>query len=359
MSGAYDPSVTGLEDFGVEDLKLPRLSIDHENGGYVDSLTPGVWYPKIEVIPLGLVKQRVLWPAAISEEKGNPLCKSTDHSTGYPSASDKREEQFPWAATGWNPGDFPKDKEGRTTLPCGTCRLKDWGSHPTDGKKTWCTEQHAVILLYGPEGSPPNMLAIFSAQRSSINVSKAFFGSMVRRQVPSYAVRAQWGVTPQMRGKNKYYVPTMVAVGDTDQGDWAVYQQNYLQVRGHIARPPRVSDDQQQANVNAAQLGQQNQMGGFGGNTWAPGQQAPVQQPVVIQQAPAVDPAYLEWQRQQAAATAHQVAQAQAAAAAVPVAQTPVTQSMPFPPMTPEVALPANPAPTGPSTGRDEEPLPF
>src|ERR1051325_10827569 len=110
--GAYDPNVTGLEDFDVSDMRLPRLSIDHEKGGFVDSMNADLAMPEIQVIPLGLIKQRVMWPALMTDDGGdsNPMCKSVDHSTGYPNLISKDpRELFPWQATGWDPNAFPRD----------------------------------------------------------------------------------------------------------------------------------------------------------------------------------------------------------------------------------------------------------
>jgi hypothetical protein len=116
--------------------------------------------------------------------------------------------------------------------------------------------------------------------------------------------------------------------------------------------------------VNGTNIAQNNQMGGFQNNTWTPGQQAQPQA-APVQQAQVVDPAYLEWQRSQAAA-AQAAAQQQA-----PVAQ-PVPQAQPQPAATqvlnmpsPFAGAPAAPiqaAPSSPTTGRDdtgEDPLPF
>lgn len=360
--GTYE--VTGLEDLDASDLRLPRLSIDHENGGYIDSLNPDFVMPEIQVIPLGLVKQRVMWPALMTDDGGdsNPMCKSVDHATGYPNTtSTDRRELFPWDAAGWNPNDFPNDDAGRVVLPCNSCRLKDWKSHP-DGKKTWCSEQHAIVLLYAPVDTTvhlqqePSMLALFTAQRSSINASKGFFAGMVRQNQPAFAFRARWTLRKEQRGKNTYYTPLMTIVGKTSQDMWPTYATPYTEVRQFITQPPRIRDEQQQANVSGQNIAQQNANTGFQNTTWTPGQQpqGPViqAQPVQVQQQAPVDPAYLEWQRQQAAAAAQQPAAVQPQ----PVPQQPQVMEMP----SPFLGAPAQPAPSAPTLGRDEEdPLPF
>lgn len=395
VMSVYDPAaqlVTGLEDFDESDLRLPRLSIDHENGGFIDSLNPENVMPKIQVIPLGLVKQRIMWPALMVDDgdDSNPMCKSVDHKIGYPNiTSTEQRELFPWSASGWEPNQFPRDEHGRITLPCDSCRFKEWKSHP-DGKKTWCSEQHAIILLYAPydddEGfhQEPSMLALFTAQRSSINASKGFFAGMFRQQLPAFAFVARWSLRKEQRGKNTYYTPLMTITGKTDQADWPGYSAPYVEVRSFITQPPRVRDDQQQAMVSGALIAQQNQMapaGGFQNTTWAPGQPTAVQQqPQVIQAVPVqqyqqpvqpqvqqvqpqqapVDPAYLEWQRQQAvAAQAQQPVQPQVQQPVATPVSTPPSQLMEMPsPFAGQT--PVTPAPSAPTTGRDdEEPLPF
>lgn len=368
VMSVYDPAaqlVTGLEDFDESDLRLPRLSINHDEGGYIDSLNPENVMPEIQVIPLGLVKQRIMWPALmVDDDNSNPMCKSVDHKIGYPNTTSTEPlELFPWDAAGWNPNQFPRDEHGRIQLPCDSCRLKDWKSHP-DGKKTWCSEQHAIVLLYAPveDGvtlqQEPSMLALFTAQRSSINASKAFFAGMFRQQKPAFAFKARWTLRKEQRGKNTYFTPLMTIVGKTEEARWPEYSAPYVEVRQFITQPPRVRDDQQQAMVTGASIAQQNQTvpaGGFQNTTWAPSQQQPqviqaepVQQPVQYQQP--VDPAYLEWQRQQAVAAAQPVA--------TPVSTPPsqlTEMPSPFSGQTPVAA-----APSSPTTGRDEEdPLPF
>lgn len=232
---------TGLEDFSSEDLRMPRLGIDHETGEFKDSLT-GFSTPQLSVVLLGLIKQRVLWPAQVSDDGGNPLCKSTDNSVGFPTINARRPtDNFPWTATGWNPGDFQPDSDGRISLPCDSCRLKEWGSHP-DGKKTWCSEQHSIPLLYAPLGEEPVSMALFTTQRSSINASKNYFGGIVRQKMPAFAYYAEMTLRAQQRGKNTYYVPIFTMKGTTDESMWPSYSSAYRSTREFLRRPPMLRD---------------------------------------------------------------------------------------------------------------------
>jgi hypothetical protein len=331
---------TGLEDFNSEDLKLPRLSINHENGTFKDSLS-NMEYEELVIIPLGLIKQRVLWPPQISDEKDAvPLCKSPDHKTGYPTIDRPNQaENFPWAATGWQPQMFQPNAEGRLILPCESCRLKEWKSHP-DGKKTWCSEQHAIPLLYAAPGNEPSMTALFTAQRSSIAASKTFFAGVVRRQLPAFAVTAKLTLQSQMRGKNKFCVPIFVDTGLTDQGQWSMYSEAYKSIREFISRPPMLRDNSQPVNPAAISQGNVMQAQQFGNDTWVP-QAQPVQQPVPSHQAVYPGSAQQYREQQQGYPPVGQPVQ-QAPVSAPPVQQAPaqVPAPMPMPNLAPPLQAP-------------------
>ena len=143
---------TGLEQFGVEDAVIPRLSIVHKDGQFKDSLT-NAQFTTIKVIILGLVKQRVLFHPVVDDGDW-PMCKSADHDTGFPNMSDEqpKEKRFAllWDKAGFDPKDFPPDENGVIRLPCDSCQLKEWGTHP-DGKKPYCAEQFTLPILYDPD----------------------------------------------------------------------------------------------------------------------------------------------------------------------------------------------------------------
>jgi hypothetical protein len=232
---------TGLEDFDTSDLRMPRLSIDHDKGVFVDSLS-GLELPEIHIIPLGMVKQRVLWKPNIEEGESNPLCRSTDFHTGYPTTTMRDPlENFPWGAVGLRITDITPNSEGRLTLPCDACRLKEWKSHP-DGKKTWCTEQHAIPLLYSEPGVKPYMTALFTTQRSSLRGSQTLFASIVRRQLPAFAVYAAVSLQSNQRGRNIYYTPLFKEIGLTDQSEWPVFSDTYRSVRSYLQQTPPLKD---------------------------------------------------------------------------------------------------------------------
>lgn len=312
--------MTGLEDFTAEDLKLARLVIDQKNGVFKDSLS-GTEYASVDVITLGVVKQRVMWEANV-EEDSSPLCKSTDYANGYPTTWDKATKNFPWNAAGWQPDDFPKDDVGRTVLPCGSCRFKEWKSHP-DGKKPWCSTQHAVPVLYAGEGEEPYIQAIFTMQRSSLQASQAFFAGFMHKSMPAFSAKSRIKLTKLKRGQNDYYVPSLRIIEQIDQERWPELSESYREMRDFLTRPPVTRDES--GAVVASTIASSNVIQaqpGFDNNSWVPAGTpvAPQQQyaqpapPVAV---PVAQPVQQGWA---AAAVAQPVAQP------VPVMQAPVMQ---------------------------------
>jgi len=89
---------TGMDDLSPEDLTMPRLAIgSNENAGvFIDSQTSQK-FSEVDIIILGIIKQRILWPATMGDQKSNPLCRSYDFDRGHPD-----EDKFPWKQSGYD-----------------------------------------------------------------------------------------------------------------------------------------------------------------------------------------------------------------------------------------------------------------
>lgn len=272
--------MTGLEDLTVEDLKLARMIIDQKAGVFRDTLS-GAEFTSLHAVMLGLVKQRVLWAPTV-EDDSMPLCKSTNNIDGYPTTWEKAQKNFPWQASGWQMSDFPQDDLGRTVLPCGSCRFTQWKTHP-DGKKPWCSIQHAVPMVYSEVGGVPYAQAVFTFQRSSLNSSQAYFAGFAHKGMPAFSSMCEITLNKQRRGQNDYYVPIVRVIGATDQADWPRYSEDYRTMRDFLTRPPVTRDEN--GEVVAASMATSNvipaqQTQGFDNNTWVPS--APVQHAPVV-----------------------------------------------------------------------------
>lgn len=277
--------MTGLEDFTAEDLKLARLQINQKEGTFKDTLS-GAEYASVDAITLGVIKQRVMWQANL-EDESVPLCKSTDFTNGYPTTWEKPQQNFPWLASGWQKDDFPVDEVGRTVLPCDSCRFTQWKSHP-DGKKPWCSQQHAVPMLYAEAGEEPFIQAIFTMQRSSLQASQAYFAGFMARSMPAFSAKCRITLMKLKRGTNEYFVPQLRIIEQIDQDRWPELSQNYREMRDFLTRPP-VTRDESGSVVMASSIAQNNiiqAQPGFDGDTWVP---APAQ-PVMQQPAQAAQP---------------------------------------------------------------------
>lgn len=258
---------SGLEDIEASDLRMPRITIEKDDGVFKDNMS-GETFAYMTAVPLGVIKQRVLWQPTMGEETLNPMCKSPDSKQGFPTISGKKEELFPWEASGFSPGDFPLNPEGRAVVPCTSCRLAQWKSHP-DGKKAWCSEQWTIPILYGPEDDTPQITALLTAQRSSLAPAKGYFAGLFQRKVPAFSSYAIIGLNPMMRGKNKYFIPTWKLKGATPEDEWPVYSQSYQVIREYVQQPPRSGEE-----VNAQSVAGSNVVQGsfIQTPTWTPGQ---------------------------------------------------------------------------------------
>ena len=216
---------TGLEDFGAEDMVMPRLSIDHPNAVFVDNLT-NESHEKLTVVILGLVKQRILWDEEVNEGD-RPLCKSYDFREGVPG------DNFPIKASGFDA--LPTDGG---TLPCDACSLKDWGSNPRNDTP-WCSEQHTFPLLMQAGGDPDNYgaPAILTVQRSAIKASKSYLTGFARSKTPVYTVVTELSLDARKKGSVNYAVPRFSKIGETDQDDWQEYARSYRSIREFLTTP--------------------------------------------------------------------------------------------------------------------------
>lgn len=223
-----DIAGVGLEDVDASDMSVPRLKIVHQEGKFQDSLS-NEKFDEVEVVLLGLVKQRLMWDVEV-EDDAKPLCKSTNFDSGNPG------ENFPWGASGLVQADFA----GGLALPCENCKLKDWGSHPRNDSP-WCSEQHVYPLLMKVDDVwAPSILTI---QKTGIKPSRTYLSSFVRTKKPLFTKITKLSLDTNKRGSVVYSVPKFAAVGETEPGDWPEFAQQFLSLRSWLQNPPRRDDD--------------------------------------------------------------------------------------------------------------------
>lgn len=225
----------GLDDFNDSDLVIPRLNIEQKKAVFVDGLS-GEEYPEIEVVLLGMVRQRVLWKPEMEEKVSAPLCKSYDGKEGHPG------DEFPWKASGFVKATVAEGEE-QPALSCAGCALKDWGSHPSRDVP-WCTEQHVLPLLMqiGDGWSP----AILTLQRANMKASKAYLSSYTRVKSPAYVALSKMSLTAHKRGTVEYATINISRGDGTDPTKWGEYAEQYRSIRSFL-HTPRVEATEEEA----------------------------------------------------------------------------------------------------------------
>jgi len=229
----------GLEDFAPSDRVVPTLRINHKESVVEDSLS-GAKYSELTVVLLGLIKQRVLWPPDMGEEKEQPLCRSYNFTEGHPSPPEEKSlvERFPWEAAGY--GEPPAGWEG-IVLPCGSCKLKDWGTHPRR-EAPWCSEQHTFAMLL-PTDEGALIPVLFQIQRSALKPSKNYLSSFANAGQPLFTVFTKITLEARKRGSNDYSVPKFVRGQATPPDLHAGFSQTYRSIREYVQTPRAFSGE--------------------------------------------------------------------------------------------------------------------
>jgi hypothetical protein len=192
-AGLGEGAIPGLETVREEDLALPIIQIDHKKNRFVDKLT-GTEYESLDCVLLGLLKQRVMWPAD-PDSKDGLLCKSQDAVTGNP------REKFPWAE--FKKGDGP-EPIGADHIACDSCTFAKWGSHPKNDTP-WCSLQHVYPVIIGEGESVSGLLTL---QRSALKPSNGYISGFVREGRPMFTVRTSIGLNSNRNGSVDFSTPT-------------------------------------------------------------------------------------------------------------------------------------------------------
>lgn len=308
----------GLEDFGATEAVMPTFRINHQGKTFVDSLS-GAEYPKLPCVILGRVRGRTLWPADLAPEGQTemPLCRSYDFNTGLPVIRDKEGtlvmDRFPWEASGFEPTESP--------LPCGSCHLKDWDTHP-NRKAPWCSEVHtfAIAVPTGQEGE--FQPAIMQIQRSSIKASRTYCSAFAGKNQPMFTAWTELTLDPRKRGSNEYCVIEFTEIGATDAQYHPYFSATYRGIREFLTTPRGGDSEEETEDMPVT---------------------TEAEAPQVEQPAPAPEPAPVS----EAPVAAPEPAPATAAPEPAPAPAAPVAAAAPAPAPAPAAPAPA-PAPAGP-----------
>lgn len=244
----WDPSDgTGLEDFDASDASMPRLSIDHAENAFKDSQTEEL-FPSLTVVPLGLVKGRIMWPGEIPDgDPQPPLCKSPDFVHGFPNVDPDvgADARFPWEASNYNESDTVlltlNEGTSQPSLKCGTCRFKEWNTDPS-GKRPWCSEEWTIPLLYKGEDGEWNP-ALFTVRRSGLKAAKKYITAFANRKAPLFINECKLSLDAQKRGSVKFSTPVFTRGEPTENTDWQEFRAGYLAAKEFLTQLPMMQVD--------------------------------------------------------------------------------------------------------------------
>lgn len=338
---------TGLEDFGTTDAVIPRIKIVQDQGMWEDNLTH-TKIPNLYFIVLGLVKQRVLFHPNVGDNDV-PMCKSSDFSSGYPNPDAPREKSFPWDKSGFDPNDFqPIDAAGKQrVLPCASCQLKEWGSHPTLSSP-YCAEQWTMPIYYDASGQEgvldPNVAwdparaewtpAIITMQKSSLKPIRSYLSSFKAGNKPPFLSVCRGTLKVQQKGTVTYSIPSFTKGPESPRERWNEFAKSYGEMRQFLLRPPLREEDVPDAPADNTWQGQPAQQ--------APAQQQPVVQGTVVENPPqqATPPQQDPWAAQPAQQNLQDPWAAPQETQQQPAAQAPPAQAAPPQPQAPAAPQP-------------------
>lgn len=225
----------GLGDFDESDAAVPRLTIVHKEAMFKESLS-GTKYQALDLIILGLVKQRTLWSTDVDDGE-KPMCKSPDFEHGYPTIDPKlsSDKQFPWDKTPFSAPIAAND--ALVVVDCMACPLKEWKSHP-NGKTPWCSEEFTLPVLYDSSGDGTFMPALLTIKKSGLKNLKAFLASFQRQKMPAFSVITRVTLKQESRGQTDYCVPEWQAGERTEGADWEGFSSTYKGLREFLHAPP-------------------------------------------------------------------------------------------------------------------------
>jgi hypothetical protein len=239
---------TGLEDIEDEVGGIPRIAINHKAGVFKDTLT-GEEFAKIVGVPLGVIRQRVMWSADMDEAAKPPLCKSNNGKVGYPNSESEKNGGFPWSdAKDLNQATLPKDEQGRTIISCEGCPFAEWGRDKT-GKPVPppCKERYTIPIMYNREGNsydPPYMdSGILGFQGSGIKPTKTYAAGFIRTNRPLYSAVVEITLQSAKRGSVDYAFPVFRKVGPVPDADWEMFGRELPPLREYLTRPPRSEEE--------------------------------------------------------------------------------------------------------------------
>lgn len=184
----------GKRPAGASVNKYPLIKIAHRDNAF--ELPSGTFVDELEVVPLGLVRSRIMWPKEFGTSKG-PLCHSDDTVIGIPG------EQFPWSSFKGELARVATDHSPALT-DCSTCNFTHWHKTRAKCNEEWvipvvgtaATERGAVMLLKFSASALPMLTEWMTPYRDS---GMPLYTEWVRITLDAVSRKGSQFSTPRIR----------------------------------------------------------------------------------------------------------------------------------------------------------------
>ena len=248
------PDAAGtLDELHDDEIPTPRIVVDGKTCQFVNSDT-SERYDDLEVIILGLVRNRVMWDRNATPRDGmTPLCRSNDAVTGRPNISDDIpvKEQFPWKKSNFTRSELPVEPNTDQPLaPCKDCVFAEWGN---DNERPPCDERLTLPVFY-KDSFGKWATGILTFKGAGFRATTRYLGAIKARKQQSFMFRTKITLEPQRSGEVDYATPKFERLGLSDPGmverDGKKIAQNWIdsfnafeQIKDFLRRAPRVAED--------------------------------------------------------------------------------------------------------------------
>lgn len=243
------PGEDTLGEIKQSEVPTPRLRIIGKEGVFENADTSEK-YESLNVILLGLVRQRIFWGKEVAEGEV-PLCRSLDAIHGTPNVDDEVpvKKQFPWSKSNFDRKQLPilpdsktdDTPNGQPVAQCDKCIFAQWDD---ENDQFPCNEQ-LVVPCYYEDKSGMWAPGILTFQSSGFKNTTRYLGAMKGRQAP-FQSYTKIELEQRTNGDVVYSVPKFIKGDATPGGEpnaqgvpenWAEYYDTFTQVKEFLRRP--------------------------------------------------------------------------------------------------------------------------
>ena len=228
---------TGLDDMTQADLSIPRLQIVTKEAMFKDSLSNNK-VQALNIIVLGLVKQRTMWPTKVGPEQAKPMCRSNNFLQGFVNTK-QPNHPFPYQLAELNQSHVVPREDGQLVFNCADCQLKEWKGQD----KPPCNEVWSLPLLMDPFSTGQWIPAVLNLSKTNITPAKHYLGGFKATETAAFTAYTTISLQLLKRGDNEYSNITFQRNGATDSSSWAEWSALGLEMRNFLTQEPRVFED--------------------------------------------------------------------------------------------------------------------